>query len=113
MIPATKTVILAPADRLGPKPPSPQEMIQLQAVEIRELQRRLHLQEIAAHTIGVFAACLVKIILEHTGGEHVEVPRSLYRFMDGSELQIANHQADAVGPIYGRVVEAGTPCEPL
>lgn len=84
---------------------TPQDIIQMQSVEILQLKKELQMQKIAAHTITRFAICCMYVILLHTGEDVVAIDRELYEKFKGSEIQIAEWQDGGVGPVFGRYLE--------
>jgi len=83
---------------------TPQDVIQMQAVDLANLRKELQIQKVSAETMARFGICLIHIILEHTGGDAVRIPAELYRRMYGAEIQIAQ-PAEAGGDVFGRYIE--------
>jgi hypothetical protein len=84
---------------------TPQDIIQMQAAEIRQLKETAGIQKIASQTIARFCICCMYVILEHTGDDCVAIDRALFKKLSGSEIQIAEWQEGNIGPVYGRYLE--------
>jgi hypothetical protein len=84
---------------------TPQDIIAMQAAEIRELKKAMEIHKIATHTITRFCICCMHVILLHTGEDVVSLDRELFEKFKGAEIQIAEWQEGNAGPVFGRFLE--------
>ena len=75
--------------RAALEPPSPQEIIQAQDVEIRRLATELNQLRVTANTIANSTVALVHMLQEARGGkrDEVRIPMSLRAKLDGQSVQ--------------------------
>lgn len=70
------------------EPPSPQEIIQAQDVEIRRLSSELYKLRVTAGTIANAAVALTHMLLEDHEGTEVRVTRALRNRLDGAQIKV-------------------------
>lgn len=92
--------------RAALEPPSPQEIIQAQDVEIRRLATELNQLRVTANTIANSTVALVYLLQEARGGkrDEVRIPMSLRARLDGQSVQA--RVDDVTGEIVLSYVEA-------
>jgi len=91
---------------------SDKDLIAMQNALIRELRQEVEQQKMAAETIAVTTCALIKAICDGTGvgvsdgGDYqVEIPKSLYKHLEGSELELAGIRPDTYTPVLARIVD--------
>lgn len=92
--------------RAAVEPPSPQEIIQAQDVEIRRLTTRLNQLQVTANTIANSTVALVHMLGEARGGplNEVRIPMSLRAKLDGASVKA--RVDDVSGDIFLTYVNA-------
>ena len=84
------------------EPPSKDEIIQAQGIEIRRLQSELAKLRVGASTIANATVCLVHMLGEERGQRQDEVliPRELRNRLDGTQVQIRCDEMDDIHLSY-------------
>ena len=92
--------------RAAIEPPSPEEIIQAQDVEIRRLATRLNQLQVTANTIANSTVALVHMLGEARGGplDEVRIPMSLRARLDGASVKA--RVDDVSGDIFLTYVNA-------
>lgn len=98
------------------EPPSKDEIIQAQGIEIRRLQSELAKLRVGASTIANATVCLTHMLGEERGHRLTEVliPRALRNRLDGTQVQIRCDEMDDIHLSYveaNDVVFSGRPDE--
>lgn len=89
------------------EPPSPQEIIQAQDVEIRRLRSGIHQIQVTAGTIANAAVALTHMLREANGrSPEIRISRDLQRRLDGAQIKV---RTDADGDIYVSYVDGTEP----
>lgn len=91
------------------EPPSPQEIISAQDVEIRRLQTELYKLRVTAGTIANTTVAIAHMLLEERGvpgAREVKIPRQLRNRLDGQQISV---RSDADGNTYVSYVESPEP----